>query len=712
MTQQEGGLLAMPAEARHSLLKQARLFGLIELEKDYLTVISDAGKTFMHSVKLLTEEIAAVAPSLPAEEQPIVQDTLRVLGYTEWMFGRFFVVRLIQDKDLGVRDDIVQWALEAARYGGGEIARRVTHLFQFPGFDADFLRAIEPLMRKAIPDAWERSISLVQEEVDPLPSLTTSLMVNVSLPLKGADGGEIGRAYLVAGGESGSVSVLLPDGSRLSAKTTGAGKAKKQEDGYYVAHFKNSDGIWVKILAVADGNGGHKGGDVASSAFLNGLHQGVARAISTSSFPDPKLLFRDGVRMLRLENQKRGIKGNTTALLVVIVGDQAHFLSAGDSMGAISQRSADQTYYTVGYSHVDSAGRPNLNSAANNDPNAGSTILHAGDQVTLGSDGFWANVVNRDYTISGSGIRRLIYGAGAPSQKTFENLNILSQATKDSENSAEVFHDLAASNIETPGATLEINGHRLTLPEKPDVDNVVALVYEHGPSSNTLGVEGADIEVVDLSAAPKPEVLGLKNAGGGTPHPEEGTPDEPDPRNLAGPLSPESTRRMNELVDAMLENRGGQTGSVPAEGHRTPQDAPIERTGGHPDNLSALTPQELADRYGLAGPIDPEAMARVNELVDAALADQRPTGFTLIGGPRTTAGGGGGIGNEDAPGDEVWGDAERTSVEEMDPAETGSEAYSGPFPQAGGFASSAFGSSVFGVTQARAPTVLEFVAKK
>ncbi|MBI4410972.1 MAG: hypothetical protein HY541_00615, partial [Deltaproteobacteria bacterium] len=76
----------------------------------------------------------------------------------------------------------------------------------------------------------------------------------------------------------------------------------------------------------------------------------------------------------------------------------------------------------------------------------------------------------------------------------------------------------------------------------------VGAMIERAPS----GVFSQHVREIRFGKEGEPDffTLPVSGGGGGTPHPEEGTPDEPDPRNLAGPLSPESTRRMNELVDA------------------------------------------------------------------------------------------------------------------------------------------------------------------
>ncbi len=205
--------------------------------------------------------------------------------------------------------------------------------------------------------------------IDPL-STPITVSVSEGLEIVGPHGTPIGRASIAAGGAEEAI--LFPE-THLYAATEKGGR-DSQEDGVYLAHFE-VDGTVVRVIAGADGLGGAEQGELASSAFLQGVHAAVARAAAQGRIPLAGELFDAGAealgrqihflidQMLQEAQQNRlapeviqkfleGIP-DTVGSVVVAAGDQATIATAGDFLGTYHSPRSNGTLEVQGHTPLD-----------------------------------------------------------------------------------------------------------------------------------------------------------------------------------------------------------------------------------------------------------------------------------------------------------------------------------------------------------------------
>jgi serine/threonine protein phosphatase PrpC len=85
-------------------------------------------------------------------------------------------------------------------------------------------------------------------------------------------------------------------------------------------------GIW----AVADGMGGHAGGDLAAQAVVDRLRL-LAKSGRSAGFADVVLALRQANDDIRERNRKLGIEAGATVAAVTVQGSTVHVVWAGDS---------------------------------------------------------------------------------------------------------------------------------------------------------------------------------------------------------------------------------------------------------------------------------------------------------------------------------------------------------------------------------------------
>lgn len=361
--------------------------------------------------------------------------------------------------------------------------------------DSEKEPALEPAQETPQEAAVEESTAQLFSLHELFFSGSDPRLVSVTIPvnerkiLKNAKGEEVGEAFLCAGGEEGGDEIRFQDGSSVSAETSMGGR-DYQEDGYYIARFTLPDGQEVKIIAGADGAGGMGGGDIASSAFLQGIHASAAewiqKAQTVGDLPFADQFFLQGVRAVLTQRsqpyRERAFQATGAAGVIVIVGSQATIATAGDAMVTLSRTTPEGTYKTVGHSNVDNSTEWYLtNGIAENFPWIYQVVdLRPGDRITLGSDGFWENLIGRFYKYYGSYEVREDLGLLPLWQSVFRNLNLMLEGTRGKRGAAEYFLEAAADNMRVPGRRLPFLGRWLHLPDERDPDNILAIVYEHG----------------------------------------------------------------------------------------------------------------------------------------------------------------------------------------------------------------------------------------
>lgn len=383
--------------------------------------------------------------------------------------GAEFPQALIQEPTVRTVHAVLEQELEnTAIYRQGEEPTRELHrveagappVTEAPAPSDSYFRGIDPRQEKAV------------------------IPINSSLVIWGAESKGVGNAFLCVGGkECEHLSLAFGDASHISGATSRGGR-DYQQDGIYLSSFLLPDGTVVKILAGSDGAGGHVSGEVASSAFLQGVHAAVADAARDETIPTAGTLFEHGkaavLKQLELNPESRGATG--TGAVIVVVGNQAMIASAGDSMVTFLRKNTSGLYETVGYTDTELLpqgytlgnsvlGSPTLYLVEN---------LRPSDRLFIGSDGLWENLLGFTYKERGGVFLRFVNEMPIPDQALFHNLNLLARVTESDLERAVTLHYWANHNIASPGGGQSMGGETLILPGEADLDNIFALDYRHG----------------------------------------------------------------------------------------------------------------------------------------------------------------------------------------------------------------------------------------
>ncbi|HEX5038261.1 MAG TPA: protein phosphatase 2C domain-containing protein [bacterium] len=201
-----------------------------------------------------------------------------------------------------------------------------------------------------------------------------------TLPIRDAEGGEVGWARLVSGGKNGRH--VDPD-SGLSAATS-LGKRANQEDGYYIARFRTHDGRQVWVVVVADGLGGNEMGEMASSAGLQGVHAGIVHALREKRLPLAGDLFLNAREALEAQILFEEVASgasfpsytapDTVISIAVVIDGEATFATAGDAITLLVGRDEKGRLTVLGHTEVDAI---NANTVTNTLRNGRASLSQA-----------------------------------------------------------------------------------------------------------------------------------------------------------------------------------------------------------------------------------------------------------------------------------------------------------------------------------------------
>ena len=319
-----------------------------------------------------------------------------------------------------------------------------------------------------------------------------------ALWLYDADLNRVGQAFITAGGaERRWEASRLPDGGFISAATV-QNMRRYQQDGFYYAVASLPNGRRARILAATDGAGGHSKSEVASTAFLQGVHAGVQNMLLSGTVPTADELFDLSRQIMEDTTQSRGAdKAVTTASVIVILGAQATVATAGDSMVALATRTGEGAYRTVGITEqdikIESVGITEqdkkiearstsvLMRHASNMPHVYFVPeLRAGDRFIIGSDGLWGNILQHGDRYKFCGTELIRRDELPPAdQIVFNNLNLLNAHTAGQLGSAATFLNMARRAREAPLYS-QLGAGIYHFPSMFDTDNMTALIYEHG----------------------------------------------------------------------------------------------------------------------------------------------------------------------------------------------------------------------------------------
>ncbi len=326
-------------------------------------------------------------------------------------------------------------------------------------------------------------------KVDPR-SERVETSINARSFFRDANDRVIGEAQIIAGGQEGAIREPFLDGSQVSARTSRGGR-KSQQDGIYSAWFVLPDGTEVKVFAGADGAGGMGGGEIVSSAFLQGIHAGVLDALAEGKIPTAGELHLQGAKTgefqkLQPDRAATASRATGAGAVVVVVGDQASIATVGDATVIHQRLDAEGQYETLGYTNVDVIQNKSTISKGIHEyvPRLYHiTGMKKGDRFIFGSDGFWENILGEVYKDQGSMEMRQVMGRRLPTQAPFRPINLLADATQGREDAAQYLHDLAYLNINQSGQIIPIGNRQVLLPKPGSNDNIFVFSYEHGTAS-------------------------------------------------------------------------------------------------------------------------------------------------------------------------------------------------------------------------------------
>ena len=189
------------------------------------------------------------------------------------------------------------------------------------------------------------------------------------------------------------------------AKSSVIGGRDSQQDRVEIVPIK--DGGWV--LVVADGMGGHEGGELAAQCVVDVTREQVAS--QRGRWSDPKgflqLLCDQAHARIVQEGKQRDISPHSTCVVLVLIDNRAHWMHVGDSRlyhfreGQCLERTRDHSVVELLVrmgkareeeinTHPDRSRL--LNSLGGKDdpePDFGEATVHAGDGFLLCSDGLW-----------------------------------------------------------------------------------------------------------------------------------------------------------------------------------------------------------------------------------------------------------------------------------------------------------------------------------
>ena len=218
--------------------------------------------------------------------------------------------------------------------------------------------------------------------------------------MKFSGGNSSVNASCCVGGPEGSSRLDLDIGT-LTAKTSKAGRPS-QQDGYYLCSIILS-GMQYHVIAIVDGMGGQEGGDIAASAFLQGVHAAVMGRASSDLIPTPNCLFFSGVEALKAQ-RKYHEKNNADAvasLMVVNSYGEVASASAGDTV-QFFLRSTDGRYQVRTHTPVCETFSRNVvtksvaMTSPENPPDLCKTDIQRGDIAILGTDGLFDRILPPD----------------------------------------------------------------------------------------------------------------------------------------------------------------------------------------------------------------------------------------------------------------------------------------------------------------------------
>jgi len=248
-------------------------------------------------------------------------------------------------------------------------------------------------------------------------------------------------SYCFSGGGEGSFFVVSePLRLHISAITRRMDR-EYQEDSLYVATITGPD-INCAVLSVADGVGGHIAGDLASSAFIFGVHAALVDVLQNGETVGVGQLFQGGV--LALERQRYEFQvmrggADTTGIVAVVSDDSTDIAWKGDSMFA--HFLSGKTRHTD--LHLDrSGGRDYLvrHAGTEETPEVETwDALVPGAVLIGGSDGFFGQVYDGDF---GGELSRATL-IGVEKSDAFDRLVALSEEFSGDPNAALQIHPKA-----------------------------------------------------------------------------------------------------------------------------------------------------------------------------------------------------------------------------------------------------------------------------